>query len=349
MVPRPLARCKRRRHSDHVPPPRAAVRRDGFGDGHLERVAIALDVASAALEAHPHAPHATVREVRAVELRGAHGSTHVHQHGSLAPRVYHPAPRRDGAQPAASRRAHSSGVGSTPDSIAKARSRTSSSAPVASTHRRRSSDLTAHRPARSAPVPASTSAARRRRSRRDTPRGGAARASTPRREGERPGRRRGGASGTAPAASTTGPRRRHRSRCTPAQVRGDRLAGGAATDQSDVSTVAAPRAVGLQLPVAARRAHGLRDGRAPRRRAGLRADGDTARRAPDSVRGSVTRSGLRGARGAAGRGAMDPRRERDHPRPERRNARGVGGVDRGGHGVTRAATRAASRSTSAGP
>lgn len=93
------------------------MRGDGLCDGDVQRVAVALDVAGAALDAHPHAPHATVREVHAVELRGAHSVTHVHQHGSLAPRVYHPAPRRDGAHPAASRRAHSSGVGSVLDSI----------------------------------------------------------------------------------------------------------------------------------------------------------------------------------------------------------------------------------------
>ena len=93
------------------------MRRDGFSDGHLEGVAVALDVAGAALDAHAHAPNATVSEVRPVELRGAHGVTHVHQLGSLAPRVYHPAPRRDGAHPDASKRAHSSGVGSVLDSI----------------------------------------------------------------------------------------------------------------------------------------------------------------------------------------------------------------------------------------
>ena len=97
------------------------MRGDGLGDRDLERVAVALDVASAALEAHPHAPHATVGEMNPVEMRGAHGvtarSTHVHQHGGLAPRTYHPAPRRDGAHPAASRRSRSSGVGSLRDSI----------------------------------------------------------------------------------------------------------------------------------------------------------------------------------------------------------------------------------------
>jgi len=93
------------------------MRRDGLGGGDLERVAVALDVAGGALDAHAHATHATVREVRAVELRGAHGSTHVHQHGSLLPRTYHPAPSRDGAHPDASRRSHSSGVGSLRDSI----------------------------------------------------------------------------------------------------------------------------------------------------------------------------------------------------------------------------------------
>ena len=92
------------------------MRGDSFGDGDVQRVAVAFDVASAALDAHPHAPHATVGEMRPVELRG-HGSTHAHQLGSLAPRTYHPAPRRDGAHPAASRRAHSSGVGSVLDSI----------------------------------------------------------------------------------------------------------------------------------------------------------------------------------------------------------------------------------------
>ena len=42
------------------------MRGDSFGDGHLERVAVALDVAGAALDAHPHATHATVGEVHAV-------------------------------------------------------------------------------------------------------------------------------------------------------------------------------------------------------------------------------------------------------------------------------------------
>jgi hypothetical protein len=50
------------------------MRRDGFGDRDVQRVAVALDVASAALDAHAHATHATVGEVHAVELR-AHGST----------------------------------------------------------------------------------------------------------------------------------------------------------------------------------------------------------------------------------------------------------------------------------
>ena len=45
------------------------MRGDSLGDGHLEGIAVALDVATAALDAHAHAPHATVSEVHAVELR----------------------------------------------------------------------------------------------------------------------------------------------------------------------------------------------------------------------------------------------------------------------------------------
>ena len=61
------------------------MRGDGLGDGDVQRVAVALDVAGAALDAHPHATHATVGEVHPVELR-AHGSAPVHQLGSLARR-----------------------------------------------------------------------------------------------------------------------------------------------------------------------------------------------------------------------------------------------------------------------
>lgn len=45
------------------------MRRDGLGDGHRQRVAVALDVPAMPRVDHLHAPHAAIGEVRAVEQR----------------------------------------------------------------------------------------------------------------------------------------------------------------------------------------------------------------------------------------------------------------------------------------